>query len=114
MAFLPMLVLAALSAAPFAPPVTRYTLRVELSPLTHAIVVEGAMESPSEKEKTFKFTKTIDHPIAQEGEDYARGFAETEGTIQAEGVFLSGASNWYPAPAEGTLVTFDLEATLPA
>jgi aminopeptidase N len=114
MSMLGTLVLAALAAAPSAPPVTRYTLRVELDPSAHAIVVEGAMESTSEKEKTFKFTMTIDHPIAKEGEDYARGFAETEGTIQADGVFLSGASKWYPPPSDGTLVTFDLTVTLPA
>ena len=117
MRFSSVLLLAALPAAAPAPPpqaVTHYTLRVELDPAAHTIAIEGTMGSPTEKDKAFQSTKTIHHPIASEGEDYARGFAETEGTIQAEGAFLSGASGWYPAPAAGTLVTFDLTVALPA
>jgi hypothetical protein len=105
--------LAALSAAPSAP-CTRYTLLVTLDPGAHRIAVEGTVEPPSSKPVAIHESRTIDHAIAKDGEDYARGFAETKGTIQPDGVFLSGASNWYPAPAEGTLVTFDLTVTLPA
>ncbi len=114
MCFLPILFLATIVAAPPAPRITHYALKVNLDPAAHRITVDGAIERPSSKPAAFHDTKTIDHPIAKEGEDYARGFAETQGTIQAEGVFLSGASKWYPAPAEGTLVTFSLELTLPA
>ena len=99
----------ALAAAP-----TRYALKARIDPTAHRIEVEGAIEPPSASARRFHFTKTIDHPIAKEGEDYARGFAETQGTIQAEGVFLSGASEWYPAPADGALCTFSLEVALPA
>jgi peptidase M28-like protein/PDZ domain-containing protein/peptidase M1-like protein len=105
------LLLAALAAAP---PVTRYTLVVRLDPAQHRIAVEGTVERPSGRPVAIHESRTIDHPIAKEGEDYARGFAETEGTIRADGVFLSGASKWYPAPADGTLVTFDLTVTVPA
>ena len=114
MSFLPMLVLAGLSAIPPPQQITRYTLVVNLDPPAHLIKVEGTIERPSSKSMQFHDTKTIDHPLAKEGEDYARGFAETEGTIQAEGVFLSGASKWYPAPVAGSLVTFSLEVDLPA
>ena len=54
----------------------------------------------------------IHHPIAQYGKEQARGFQETPGIISAEGVVLSGATEWYPDFGPG-LVTFDLAVTLP-
>jgi hypothetical protein len=45
---------------------------------------------PDGKTIRLRYSAVIDHPISKEGEDYARGFAETEGTIQAAGVFLGG------------------------
>jgi len=94
--------------------VAHYTLRVALDPTAHRITVNGMLRDAAGKESPIIAVKTIDHPIASQGEDYARGFAETEGTIQPEGVFLSGASKWYPAPAGGGLLTFDLTVELPA
>jgi aminopeptidase N len=114
MGWLPTLVFAALYAAPSAPAVTRYSLVVTLDPAAHRIAVEGTVLRPSSTPVPIHDSKTIEHPIAKDGEDYARGFAQTSGTIQADGVFLSGASKWYPAPADGTLVTFDLTVTVPA
>jgi aminopeptidase N len=114
MRIVPLLLLATLAAAPAAATTTKYTLKVELDPPGHRITVDGTVVRPSGKEARFHDVKTIDHPISKEGEDYARGFAETEGTIQAEGVFLSGTSKWYPAPGDGSLVTFSLDVTLPA
>jgi len=113
MSFLSMLVLATLLASPPAPPVTHYTLRVELDPAAHGITVAGTLRDAAGKETPVALAKTIDHPISKEGEDYARGFAETVGTIQPDGVFLSGASGWYPPSSDG-LVTFDLTVMLPA
>jgi len=113
MIFQSLLVLAALAAPPSTPSVTHYTLRVELDPAAHRITVAGTARDAAGKESPVALAKTIDHPISKEGEDYARGFAETEGTIQPEGVFLSGASGWYPTSGDG-LVTFDLTVTLPA
>jgi len=54
----------------------------------------------------------IHHPIEQYGKEQARGFQETPGIISAEGVVLSGATEWYPDFGPG-LVTFDLAVTLP-
>lgn len=89
-----------------------YHLRATLDPAAHKITVSGTMRDASGKETPISDTKTIDHPIAMEGEDYGRGFAETQGTIQSEGVYLSGESGWYPKSGDG-LVTFDLEVSLP-
>ena len=47
-----------------------------------------------------------------QAEEYARGFAETPGIVCAQGVYLAGASFWYPRQ-EGKLVTFRLTVNLP-
>ncbi|MDH3899949.1 MAG: peptidase M28, partial [Gammaproteobacteria bacterium] len=54
----------------------------------------------------------IQHALQQGGEEYARRFRETPGTITAEGVFLAGRSFWYPYIAD-ELMTFDLSLQLP-
>jgi aminopeptidase N len=113
MTFAPMLLLATLVAPTPAPSAAQYTLVVDVDPAAHRIAVEGTLRDAGGKHTAVAYSKTIDHPISREGEDYARGFAETEGTIQPEGVFLSGASGWYPKSDDG-LVTFDLTVTLPA
>ena len=105
-------VLAASSPATATKPV-HYHLSATLDPAAHRIIVGGTMRGPDGKDKPVSVNKVIHHPIAATGEDYARGFAETPGTIQAEGVFLSGASGWYPKSGDA-LLTFDLEVTLPA
>jgi hypothetical protein len=59
-----------------------------------------------------RYRGTIHHPLAAQAEEYARSFSETPGTISEEGVFLSGASGWYPMAGD-ELVTFTLEVDLP-
>jgi len=54
----------------------------------------------------------IRHELQQGGEEYARRFRETPGTITEQGVFLAGSSFWYPHIA-GELMTFDLSLRLP-
>ena len=54
---------------------------------------------------TLKYRGTIHHPIEQKGEEYARGFAETPGTISDEGIYLAGTTYWYPWFNE-ELITF--------
>lgn len=62
---------------------------------------------------TLEYSGNINHPISAEGEQYARGFKETPGLIDAKGVFLAGSTLWYPV-ALSQLVSFDLTITLPA
>jgi len=38
----------------------------------------------------------LDHPVEPEPEEQARGFAQTPGTIDKEGVFLTGEAFWTP------------------
>ena len=61
---------------------------------------------------TLHYTGSIAHALQSRGEEYARSFQETQGIIAPQGVFLSGASAWYPQ-IDDTLITFDLEVRLP-
>jgi hypothetical protein len=54
----------------------------------------------------------VDHPVKEEGEDYARSFGETPGTVAPEGVFLAGSSHWVPWIGDGPF-PFSLEVKLP-
>ena len=54
----------------------------------------------------------VNTPLSAQEEEYARGFRETPGLIGPEGVYLAGATFWYPHVSQG-LVTFSLEAKLP-
>ncbi len=59
-----------------------------------------------------RYKGTIHHPLEAQAEEHARSFSEIPGTISEEGVFLSGASGWYPRAGD-ELVTFTLEVDLP-
>ena len=61
---------------------------------------------------TLHYTGSIAHALQSRGEEYARSFQETRGIISPQGVFLSGASLWYPH-MDDTQVTFDLVVHLP-
>ncbi|MBN1335293.1 MAG: peptidase M28, partial [Deltaproteobacteria bacterium] len=54
----------------------------------------------------------IHHPVVTAETDYARGFAETPGLVDAAGVFLTGASRWVPTFGMER-VTYDLAVHLP-
>ena len=68
--------------------------------------------APGENSFTLHYTGSIAHALQIQGEEYARSFQETRGIISPQGVFLSGASVWYPH-INDSLVTFDLEVHLP-
>jgi aminopeptidase N len=61
---------------------------------------------------TLHYTGNIDHALQSRGGEYARSFQETRGIISPQGVFLSGASLWYPQ-LDDTQLTFDLVVHLP-
>jgi len=67
---------------------------------------------PDQQQLTLRYHGQIRHALAQQGEEYARGFRETRGTISTHGVFLSGHSYWYPH-VDGEPLTFDLRLHLP-
>jgi len=61
---------------------------------------------------TLRYQGHIRHELQQGGEEYARHFRETAGTITTQGVFLAGSSFWYPHITD-ELLTFDLSLRLP-
>jgi hypothetical protein len=61
---------------------------------------------------TLHYHGHIRHALQQGGEEYARQFSETAGTITGQGVFLSGRSFWYPHIRD-ELMTYDLTLRLP-
>ncbi len=60
-----------------------------------------------------RYSGKIDHPLEQVGEEYARGFSQTPGTIGSEGIYLAGATYWIPYFNEN-LFTYELTVHLPA
>ena len=68
--------------------------------------------APGENSFTLHYSGNIAHTLQSRGEEYARSFQETQGIISPQGVFLSGASVWYPH-IDATQVTFDLKVHLP-
>ncbi len=93
--------------------VPRYHLEAVVDPAAHRIAIDGTFRDAAGKEREIHEAKIIEHGPSRQGADYARGFAETSGTIVEDGVFLSGASGWYPEFG-ADLFTFDLDVTLPA
>jgi len=61
---------------------------------------------------TLKFSGKIHNPVKEMGEEYARGFSQTPGIIDAQGVYLGGSTYWVPWFNED-LVTFELTTILP-
>ena len=72
---------------------------------------ELSME-PGVSSVTLTYGGVLDHPVEERGEDYARSFGETPGTVSPEGVILSGSSYWVPWLGEEPF-PFLLEATVP-
>jgi aminopeptidase N len=62
---------------------------------------------------TLEYAGSIRHPVEASGKEYGRSFSTTPGTVSPEGVFLSGASYWYPQFGD-RLVGFDMRVRLPA
>src|SRR6187401_661685 len=113
-----------------------HEIRVTLDPPAHRLTVEDTLTWSAGKEPSVEELKKLfpdaaierkDHHtvvaryagrirdrLEQPKEDYARGFAETTGTIEPEGVFLGASAGWYPAAADARLLTFTLDVTLPA
>ena len=92
---------------PPVPEVTVYALRATAESLPPSV--------------TLRYGGVIHHPLEPAQEEYDRAFSETAGTIQEDGVFLSGASYWLPlggwtlgAGRDAGLVTFSLDVELPA
>ncbi len=61
---------------------------------------------------TLKFSGIIHYPIKQLGEEYARGFSQTPGIIDSQGVYLGGSTYWIPW-FNNNWISFNLTASVP-
>jgi len=62
---------------------------------------------------SIKYIGTIESPIEQSEENYARGFSESPGIIDDIGVYLAGSTYWIPH-FNDELITFNLTSSTPA
>ncbi|MGD2084248.1 MAG: peptidase M28, partial [Chromatiales bacterium] len=69
---------------------------------------------PGARHFSLRYGGEIHHPVGQHGEEYARSFAASPGLIGADGVFLGGASHWYPRIVGAPYLSFELAVSLPA
>ena len=67
---------------------------------------------PQNDTLTVTYRGTIYEPLSDPKEEYTRGFRETTGIIDEVGVFLAGATFWYPYFGSG-LVAFTLDTNAP-
>jgi len=68
-------------------------------------------KSAIDVEVILKFNGWINHPITQVGEEYARGFSQTPGIIDTQGVYLAGSTYWIPW-FNNRYITFELTTTM--
>lgn len=68
--------------------------------------------APGQTTLKLRYAGPVDFGFDSPSQEYARGFSETAGTIQQDGVYLAGSTLWYPYFGD-TLFTFDIGATSP-
>ena len=61
---------------------------------------------------TLRWSGVLNFPIMQVGEEYARGFSQTPGIIDAKGVYLAGSTYWIPR-FNNAYINFELTTTMP-
>ncbi len=69
--------------------------------------------APGAREIKFEYGGEIFHELSDASAELARGMRDSTGMIAAEGVFLNGASAWYPHFEGEDLISFALEVRLP-
>ena len=83
----------------------------KISQNKYAVTFKNKVESDAVF--TLKFSGNIHFPIKQMSEEYARGFSQTPGIIDEQGVYLGGSTYWIPW-FNDNYITFELTTTLPA
>ncbi|MCF6226529.1 MAG: hypothetical protein L3J22_09560, partial [Xanthomonadales bacterium] len=60
-----------------------------------------------------EYAGVIHHPVKQMNEEYSRGFSQSPGLIDEQGVFLSGSTHWIPSFGD-EYITYKLKVQVPA
>jgi hypothetical protein len=71
-----------------------------------------AEDGASPKTISLAYAGEINHPVKQSNQEYARGFSQSPGLIDPQGVYLSGSTNWIPSFDE-EYVTYKLTVHSP-
>ncbi|MCW8925189.1 MAG: M28 family peptidase, partial [Xanthomonadales bacterium] len=58
------------------------------------------------------FNGVINHPVKQANQEYARGFSQSPGLIDPQGVYLAGSTNWIPSFGD-EYVTYTMKVQSP-
>ena len=87
-----------------------FNLSPEFKQNKYALTFENKIEG--DVSFTLKIGGTINYPIKQLGEEYARGFSQTPGIIDEKGVYLAGSTYWVPW-FNNNWISFELTATVP-
>lgn len=87
-----------------------FNLSPEFKQNKYALTFENKIDGDASV--TLKFNGTINYPIKQLGEEYARGFSQTPGIIDEKGVYLAGSTYWVPW-FNNEWISFELTATVP-
>ena len=82
----------------------------EIRQVRYRILVEQNLEL---RQLTLRYSGTIHHPVTQIDQEYARGFSQSPGLIDEQGVYLSGSTYWVPSFGE-EYVTYDLTIRTPS
>ncbi len=61
---------------------------------------------------TISYAGKINHPVKQASQEYARGFSQSPGLIDPQGVYLSGSTHWTPS-FDDEYVTYKLTVRSP-
>ena len=59
-----------------------------------------------------EYAGIIHHPVKQINEEYSRGFSQSPGLIDEQGVYLSGSTNWIPSFGD-EYITYTLKVSVP-
>jgi hypothetical protein len=81
-----------------------------IRPLQYRIAVEDGAEF---RQFTLHYGGKIHHPVEQIAQEYARGFSQSPGLIDEQGVYLAGATQWVPSFGE-EYVTYRMTVHSPA
>ena len=65
------------------------------------------------KKLTVKYQGRIFHPLSSSRTEQARGFRDTDGIVDKQGVFLSPNGVWYPQLDGYSYLTFSMQVNLP-
>jgi aminopeptidase N len=68
--------------------------------------------APGQSSFKLRYSGRVDFGFDTPAQEYARGFNETAGTIQKDGIYLAGSTLWYPYFGD-TLFTFEITAKSP-